>query len=99
MDEKFGKDIVILDISEISPLADYFIIVTGLNPVQTRTMAESCEKACINSGLLLKGREGDDTGWYLMDYGSVIVHIFNDEMREFYSLERIWADAKREEYP
>jgi len=93
IDDKFGKDIVVLDISEISPLADYFIIVTGMNPVQTRTMAEACEVSCAASGFPLANSEGAGTGWFLMDFTDIVVHIFNKEMREFYNLERIWADA------
>ena len=99
MDEKFGKDILILDISEISPLADYFIIVTGINPNQTRVMAEACEKACHEAGFPILSREGADSGWFLMDFGAIIIHIFNSEQRGFYNLDRIWADAEMEGYP
>ena len=97
MDDKFGKDIKILDIAEISPLADYFIIATGLNPAQTDAMTDACEKAFAASGMPVIRSEGARTGWYLMDFGSVIVHIFNKEQRDFYNLERIWSDAKAED--
>jgi len=95
MDDKFGKDIAVLDISEISPLADYFIIVTGMNPSQTEAMTEACEKAFYANGLPLIMTEGAGTGWFLMDYGAAIVHIFDRELRDFYNIERIWSDAKK----
>ena len=94
MDEKFGKDIKVLDIGEISPLADYFVIATGANPAQTDAMTDACERACAVSGMPVVRREGAGTGWYLMDCGAAIVHIFGKEQREFYNLERIWSDAK-----
>ena len=94
MDDKFGKDIVLLDISDISPLADFFIITTCLNPVQMRTMSEACEKALSAAGFDMARSEGGGSGWYLMDHKSVIVHVFSEELRSFYNLERIWADAK-----
>ena len=93
MDDKFGKDIVALDISEISTLADYFIIATGLNPAQTDAMTEACCRACAARGLPALGSEGAGTGWLLIDFGAVIVHIFDKEQRDFYNIERIWSDA------
>jgi len=94
MDEKFGKDITALDIGEISSLADYFVIVTGLNNPQTQSMTEACVKTCRASGFPLVSTEGEGTGWLLMDFGDIIVHVFDAELRQFYNLERIWADAK-----
>ena len=97
MDDKFGKDITALDISGISPLADYFLIVTGLNPPQIAAMSDACGKACAEAGLPLLRSEGAGTGWLLLDFGAVIVHIFDKDQRDFYNLERIWSDAKRED--
>ena len=94
LDDKFGQNITVLDISEVSPLADYFMIATGMNPMQTEAMAEACKAECANAGLLLNRTEGRGTGWLLLDFGAVIVHIFDKEMRQFYDLERIWSDAK-----
>jgi len=94
LDDKFGQDITVLDIGEISPLADYFIIVTGLNPIQTGTMADSCQKSARDAGLMLLRTEGAGTGWLLQDFGAVVVHIFDKELRQFYNLERIWGDAR-----
>jgi len=93
LDDKFGRDITALDIGEISPLADYFIIATGFNPSQTDAMTEACERACAAEGLPLISSEGAGSGWHLMDFGSIIVHIFDKENRDFYNLERIWSDA------
>ena len=93
MDEKFGKDIKALDIGEVSVLADYFIIATSLNNPQAQSMTEACVKACRAMGFNLLSSEGEGTGWHLMDFGDIIVHIFEEELRRFYDLERIWADA------
>ena len=94
MDEKFGQCITALDIGDISSLADFFVIVTGLNNPQTQSMTEACVKACRASGFPLVSSEGEGTGWLLMDFGDIIVHVFDAELRRFYNLERIWADAK-----
>ena len=94
LDDKFGQEITILDIGDISPLADYFIIATGMNPIATDAMADACQEACAKAGMMLKRKEGIGTGWMLMDFGLIIVHIFDKEMRQFYDLERIWSDAR-----
>jgi len=93
MDEKFGQCITALDIGDISSLADFFIIVTGLNNPQTQSMTEACVKTCRAAGFPLVSTEGEGTGWFLMDFGDIIVHVFDAELRKFYNLERIWADA------
>ena len=94
LDEKFGQDVVVLDITKISVLADYFVITSGNNPSQIQAMTEACEEAAAAAGLTLKHSEGrNDSSWCLLDFGTVIVHIFLKEAREFYNLERVWADA------
>lgn len=95
LDDKLAKDIKVLDIREISPIADYFVIASGSNSNQIKAMADSVEEALYKSGFRLNHSEGMQTGsWILLDFGDIIVHLFNDEDREFYSLERIWGDAK-----
>ncbi len=95
LDDKLAKDIKILEISELSPIADYFIIASGSNPNQIKAMADSVEEELHKAGFPLKHSEGMQTGsWVLLDFGDIIVHLFNDEDRDFYSLERIWGDAK-----
>ena len=95
LEDKFATDVTILDIAEISSLGDYFIIATGKNENQIQAMAQSVAEYMHTQNMPIKHHEGGyATGWALLDYGSIIIHIFNEENREFYNLERIWSDAK-----
>ncbi len=96
IDEKKGIDIVILDISEISVIADYFVIASASNSNQLSALADAVEeKMYKEAGLRLHHAEGLRTNsWVLLDFGDIIVHLFNKEDREFYNIERIWGDAK-----
>lgn len=91
--EKKGENICIIDISKISSLADYFVIVHGNNENQIQAMADTIsERTQPVSPANVEGYRGAD--WVLMDYRDIIVHIFNKESRMFYDLERIWSDGK-----
>ncbi len=93
--DKKGENIKIIDISEISPIADYFIIADGANQNQLQAMCDSVEETLYKAGCQLKQTEGNrNSTWILMDYGDVIVHVFSKEDRLFYDLERIWTDGK-----
>lgn len=93
--DKKASDILLLDIREVTTFADYFIICSGNNPRQLQTIAETVGKALGEQGASLLHREGlAETGWILLDFGDVIVHIFSPEEREYYRLERLWSDAK-----
>ena len=95
LEEKKAVDIHVLDIREISILADYFIIASGDNKNQIQAMTDSVQEELEKCGCLPKQIEGYDTaGWILMDYGDFIVHVFSSEDRLFYDLERIWRDGK-----
>ena len=95
LDDKKGEDIKVIDISEISVLADYFIIANGTNDSQGRAYVESVEEELDKAGFEVKQREGYGLGsWVLLDFGSIIVHVFDKENRLFYDLERIWRDGK-----
>ena len=95
LDEKKGEDIKVIDISKVSILADYFIIANGNNESQVRAMVDSIEEELGKDGYELKQREGYDTGsWVLLDFGDIIVHVFDKENRLFYDLERIWRDGR-----
>ena len=93
--DKRGKDIVALYVREKTDLCDYFIIASGSNAPQIRAMGERVEELVEkNLGLIPSRTEGVRDGrWAVVDYGDVIVHIFNDETRLFYHLERLWTDG------
>ncbi|HCT91405.1 MAG TPA: ribosome silencing factor [Lachnospiraceae bacterium] len=95
LEDKKAEDIHIIDISEISTIADYFIIANGTNKSQIQTLADHIEETLGKAGLPLKQIEGYQTAnWVLMDYRDIIVHIFDKENRLFYDLDRIWRDGK-----
>lgn len=95
LDDKMGIDIKVLEIKGISSLADYFIIASGNNPNQLRAMADEVDEQLFRAGYRLKHSEGMTAkNWILMDFGDIVVHLFNKEDRAFYNIERIWGDAK-----
>jgi ribosome-associated protein len=92
--DKKAVDIVLLDIREISVIADYFVICTGSNPRQIQAIASAIEDKMAELHINARGREGSaDSGWLLLDFGDIIVHIFGPMEREFYRLERLWSEA------
>lgn len=93
--DKKGEDIKVIDISGISTLADYFVITNGTSDSQVKALVENVEEKMHLAGYTLKQQEGNRSGtWVLLDYGDVIVHVFDKENRSFYNLERIWSDGK-----
>ena len=96
-DDKQGADTVGLDVGEILAIADWFVITSGSNPRQVRTIAEEVEaqvKAASGDGpIRVEGM--DDARWVLLDFGDVVVHVFLEEVRAFYELERLWGDVAR----
>ncbi len=96
LDSKKGMDIQLLKIDKVSSLADYFLICTGTSNTHVKTLCDYAEYTMDTLGEKLLGREGHrGNSWELLDYGSVVVHVFTQEAREFYSLERLWADAEK----
>ncbi len=95
LDEKKGEQIRILDVSQIFSFADYFVITNGSGSTQIQALVDEVEEKMHKAGFSLKSKEGRNMStWMLLDYGDVIVHIFDRESREYYHLERIWSDAK-----
>ena len=95
LDDKKGQDICIINIEEISTVADYFIIASGDNRNQVQAIADNVSDELAKVGCEVKQTEGyHSANWILMDYGDIIVHIFNKEDRLFYDLESIWRDGK-----
>ena len=96
LDSKKGMDIKLLKIDKVSSLADYFLICTGTSNTHVKTLCDYAEYTLDQLGEPLLGREGHrGNSWELLDYGSIVVHVFTEEAREFYSLERLWSDAEQ----
>lgn len=94
LDEKKGEDIRVINISQVSVIADYFIIANGSSNSQVNALVDNVEEKMHEAGFTLKQREGYGAGtWVLLDYGDVIIHVFDRENRSFYNLERIWRDG------
>jgi ribosome-associated protein len=96
LDEKKARDIQILKTDKVTVLADYFIICTATSTPHGKTLADETEKLLSQAGETPLRREGYRSGgWTLLDFGCVIVHIFSEEMRQFYALDRLWSDAEK----
>lgn len=92
--KKKALDVVVIDITEKSSFADYFVIASGGSERQVGTLADEIEDQFAKDGILTKSVEGKKTsGWILMDYGDVIVNIFTVEQRERYNIEKVWSDC------
>ena len=95
IDDKKGQDIKIIDSHNVSVIADYFVIANGTNSNQVQAIVDNVEEQLGRAGFEAKQIEGNrNSSWILMDYGDVIVHVFDEENRLFYDLERIWRDGK-----
>ena len=96
-EEKKAQKLVVLNLKKISPIADYFIIFHGNSSVHMKIIAQELEKKLSEVGVaLLNSRKFDNDRWILLDFGFIVIHIFSEEAREYYQLERLWIDAKRE---
>jgi ribosome-associated protein len=94
--DKKAMDVVMLDMREASSITDYFLICSGSSERQVQAIADALDEQLTRSGIESLGVEGYREGrWILMDYGDVIVHVFSQETREFYDLERLWANAPK----
>ncbi len=95
LSDKKGEDIKIIDITGVSVLADYFIIANGNSDSQVNALVDNVEEELHKAGYHLKQREGHaNSSWILLDFGDIIVHVFDKENRLFYDLERIWKDGR-----
>ena len=95
LDAKKGQNIKLLKIDRVSSLADYFLICTGTSNTHVKTLCDYAEYTLEQLGEQMLSREGHrGNSWELLDYGSIVVHVFTEEARKFYDLERLWADAE-----
>jgi ribosome-associated protein len=91
-----GRDVIVLDMRRITPIYDFLILVTGSSRRQMHAIAEEIDDAMREAGDRRVGLEGYEASrWIVQDYGDVVVHVFDAEMREYYTLEELWADAQR----
>ena len=94
LDGKKGQNIKVLKTEGLTTLADYFVLCTATSTTQIKALSDVCEEAMERNGERVHHIEGHRGGtWILLDFSSVVVHIFNEEAREFYDLERLWSDA------
>jgi ribosome-associated protein len=94
--EKQAADILMLDVRKLTPFTDYIIILTADNVRQISALAEDIRSSLKAEGVNLHHQEGSsDSGWVLMDFADVVVHIFSSNQREFYSLEQVWENARQ----
>ena len=95
LDSKKGQDIKVLKTGDLTTLADYFVLCTATSSTQVKAMSDACEEAAEAQGERVHHIEGHGDGtWLLMDFSSVVVHVFTEEARKFYDLERLWSDAQ-----
>lgn len=96
-DDKKAYDIALLDLTQLSDMCDYFLIASAMNAHQADAIVDEIEKKvrlnCVEDPISIEGRDGKH--WILMDYGPVVIHIFDEETRRYYRLERLWGDAPR----
>jgi len=94
LDKKFGQDIMVMDLSNVTTIADYFVIATGGSTPQLQSLADTTEEVMKKHEIPINHIEGIRAGeWVLLDFGTIIVHLFDKDSREFYKLERVWGDA------
>ena len=96
LEDRKAEDVTVIDIREVSPIADFFIIASGTNQNQLQAMKDSADEALYKAGINAEQIEGNQSStWILMDYKDIIIHIFSKEDRLFYDLERIWRDGRK----
>lgn len=94
-EDKKAENVLVMDISELSVIAEYFVICTGNNERQVQAIVNEIRDQAHKHGYNVRGIEGADEGrWVLVDLGDVVIHVFHREERDFYNIERLWGDAK-----
>ncbi|MEE1186150.1 MAG: ribosome silencing factor [Acutalibacteraceae bacterium] len=94
LDSKKAVDIYAVEVGDLTVLTDYFIIVNGTSSTHVKALADEVEDKLSKSGLEPDNIEGKSSGWILLDYGTVVVHVFTKEARDYYNIERLWSDGK-----
>lgn len=94
LDDKKAMDIKAIQVTEVTVLADYFVLATATSSTHVRALADTVEEALSDSGLEPHHIEGRATGWILLDYGTTVIHVMDSKAREFYGLEHTWNDGQ-----
>ncbi len=95
IDSKKGENIEVIGITDLTIIADYFVIATGTSSTQVKSLADEVEYRLEKQGVIPHHIEGRNTPWVCLDYNSVVIHIFYKEQRDFYQLERLWEDGEK----
>ena len=99
-DDKKADDVIIIDVGDVFAVSDYFLIASGSNPRQVHAIVDGIEEQLTSAGgpkpVRVEGKE--EREWVLMDYGAFVVHVFHQEQRDFYQLEKLWGDRPRVEW-
>lgn len=95
LEEKKGVDVVLMDLRGVNSYLDYFLIATGNSRIHCRSMARELDKLVHSRGLRGRLKPDYESGWIILDFNELIVHIFTQEMRDYYQLEKLWGDAKK----
>ncbi len=95
LDDKKAEDVAVLDTTDLTVVSEYFVIATGNSSTHVKSLADDVEYELQQLGIEPDHIEGRATGWILLDYGSVLVHVFTRDNRDYYNLEHLWADAKQ----
>lgn len=95
LSDKKAKDVDVIDTANVTDIADFFIICSGTSTTHIRALVDEVDFQLSQDGIIANHKEGYDTArWILMDYSSVVVHVFHEEDRQYYSLEKLWSDGK-----
>lgn len=94
LDDKKAMNIKVLKVGEVTVIADYFVIAEGTSNTHVRALADEVEYKLNEAGIAPRQIEGKASGWILLDYHDIIVHVFTADQREYYNLEKLWADAE-----
>ncbi|MBQ2811774.1 MAG: ribosome silencing factor [Clostridia bacterium] len=95
LDDKKAEDVAVLDTTDLTVVSEYFVIATGNSSTHVKSLADDVEYELQQLGVEPDHIEGRATGWILLDYGSVLLHVFTRDNRDYYNLEHLWADAKQ----
>jgi ribosome-associated protein len=97
IDAKKGDDILVINVGHLTSIADYFVIASGRSALSVRALAEEVDEKLAAEGICFRRHEGmNEARWIVMDYASVIVHIFHTEERQYYNIERLWLDGSNQ---